>query len=69
MRYPFLQFVGKYDVVVNCTGIGSRQLIGDTSVYPVRGQVLRVSYIDRNIEHLFEISMDIFDFLFILFNV
>lgn len=31
-----------YDIVVNCTGIGSRQLIGDLKIYPVRGQVLKV---------------------------
>ena len=30
------------DVVVNCSGLGARELVGDTSVYPVRGQVVRV---------------------------
>lgn len=30
------------DVVVNCTGIGSRLLAGDRSVVPVRGQVVYV---------------------------
>ncbi|MCW5876873.1 MAG: FAD-dependent oxidoreductase [Anaerolineales bacterium] len=30
------------DVVINCTGLGSRQLAGDDSVYPVRGQTARV---------------------------
>jgi D-amino-acid oxidase len=30
------------DIVVNCTGLGSRKLFGDESVYPVRGQVVRV---------------------------
>lgn len=30
-----------YDLVVNCTGIGAYDL-GDLSVYPVRGQVIRV---------------------------
>ncbi|HET6229147.1 MAG TPA: FAD-dependent oxidoreductase [Longimicrobiaceae bacterium] len=29
-------------LVVNCTGLGARQLCGDEAVYPVRGQVLRV---------------------------
>ncbi|KAM4694290.1 D-aspartate oxidase-like [Discoglossus pictus] len=37
------QLHGKYDVVVNCSGIGSRDIFGDLSVYPVRGQVLKVS--------------------------
>lgn len=33
---------GRYDVVMNCTGIGARDLTGDSSIYPVRGQVLEV---------------------------
>ena len=30
-------------VVINCTGLGSRQLCGDERVYPVRGQVVRAA--------------------------
>ncbi len=30
------------DVVVNCTGFGARELVGDTEVYPIRGQVVKV---------------------------
>uniref|UniRef100_A0A8D0GGF7 D-aspartate oxidase n=1 Tax=Sphenodon punctatus TaxID=8508 RepID=A0A8D0GGF7_SPHPU len=33
---------GKYDVVVNCSGLGSRELVGDLKIYPTRGQVLKV---------------------------
>ncbi|XP_075720341.1 D-aspartate oxidase isoform X2 [Rhinoderma darwinii] len=33
---------GTYDVVVNCSGLGSRDLFGDHSIYPVKGQVLEV---------------------------
>jgi len=29
--------------VVNCTGLGSRELVGDASVFPVRGEVLAVA--------------------------
>ena len=29
-------------IVVNCTGLGSRELFGDESVYPIRGQVVKV---------------------------
>ncbi|XP_061196294.1 D-aspartate oxidase-like [Saccostrea echinata] len=36
------ELVGVYDVVVNCTGFGSRTLFGDTSMFPVRGHLLRV---------------------------
>jgi len=32
-----------YNAVVNCTGLGARELVGDTSLQPVRGQVLRVT--------------------------
>ncbi|XP_013382965.1 D-aspartate oxidase-like [Lingula anatina] len=36
------QFCGPYDLVVNCTGIGARELLGDTVLKPMRGQVMRV---------------------------
>ncbi|XP_027630942.1 D-aspartate oxidase [Tupaia chinensis] len=31
-----------FDIVVNCSGLGSRQLMGDSKIFPVRGQVLKV---------------------------
>ncbi|OQR90756.1 D-aspartate oxidase [Achlya hypogyna] len=31
------------DVIVNCTGMGAKTLVGDTSVYPVRGQTIKVT--------------------------
>ncbi len=31
------------DVVVNCTGLGARELVGDTALRPVRGQVVRLA--------------------------
>jgi D-amino-acid oxidase len=30
-------------VLVNCSGLGARRLVGDLSVVPVRGQIVRVS--------------------------
>lgn len=30
-----------FDIVVNCSGLGSQQLVGDSTVFPVRGQVLQ----------------------------
>lgn len=30
------------NVIVNCTGLGARELVGDRSLYPSRGQVVRV---------------------------
>jgi glycine/D-amino acid oxidase-like deaminating enzyme len=32
----------KYDIVVNCTGLGAFDTENDTSLFPIRGQVLRV---------------------------
>ncbi|KAK3089063.1 hypothetical protein FSP39_000502 [Pinctada imbricata] len=31
-----------YDVIVNCTGIGSHDLVGDRELTPVRGQLMKV---------------------------
>lgn len=34
--------LGECDVVVNCTGLGARSLVGDTTMYPIRGQVVAI---------------------------
>jgi D-amino-acid oxidase len=34
---------GEAGVVVNCTGLGARALVGDDSLFPIRGEVLRVA--------------------------
>jgi D-amino-acid oxidase len=31
-----------YEIVINCTGLGSRDLFNDQEVFPVRGQVVKV---------------------------
>ncbi len=31
------------DAIVNCSGLAARDLVGDRSVYPVRGQIVRVT--------------------------
>ncbi|XP_036448671.1 D-aspartate oxidase isoform X2 [Colossoma macropomum] len=36
------QLISHYDVIVNCSGLGSHHLVGDEKVYPVRGQILKV---------------------------
>ncbi|XP_065487484.1 D-aspartate oxidase isoform X2 [Caloenas nicobarica] len=36
----------EYNIIVNCTGIGAHQLVGDEKLFPVRGQVLK-----RKTEH------------------
>ena len=37
-----LDQLSSYDIIINCTGLGSRDLLGDQLVYPVRGQTVRV---------------------------
>ncbi|XP_014679777.1 PREDICTED: D-aspartate oxidase-like [Priapulus caudatus] len=36
------EFVDKYDLVINCTGVEAGSLVNDKEVYPVRGQIYRV---------------------------
>lgn len=36
-------FDSRVDAVVNCPGLAARDLVGDLSVYPVRGQIVRVT--------------------------
>ncbi|KAM7343269.1 D-amino acid oxidase 1 [Cochliomyia hominivorax] len=38
----FTQLPENYDVVVNCTGLGSRILCNDQQLVPIRGQILKV---------------------------
>lgn len=33
----------EFDLVVNCTGVGAGDFVGDQEVYPIRGQVVRVA--------------------------
>ncbi|XP_034531404.1 D-aspartate oxidase [Notolabrus celidotus] len=35
-----LQELSNYDLIVNCSGLGSKTLVHDSNIYPVRGQVL-----------------------------
>jgi D-amino-acid oxidase len=37
-----LEEAGDGRVVVNCAGLGARELVGDTSLEPIRGQIVRV---------------------------
>ena len=39
---PSLEEAGEGRVVVNCSGLGARELVGDASMEPIRGQILRV---------------------------
>lgn len=37
-----LQELAGYDLVVNCTGLGAAELFGDTSMFPIKGHVIRM---------------------------
>lgn len=36
------EIASDYDVIINCTGLGAKQLIGDQLVHPIRGHIFRV---------------------------
>ena len=37
---PGLQLVDEgYDLIINCSGIGSKELVPDEGVFPIRGQI------------------------------
>ncbi len=38
---PAVQDLADYEAVMNCTGLSGATLFGDSSCYPIRGQVLR----------------------------
>ncbi|MCL4265368.1 MAG: FAD-binding oxidoreductase [Anaerolineae bacterium] len=33
----------QYSVIINCAGLGARKLVGDATLYPIRGQIMRVT--------------------------
>ena len=35
--------IQKYDLIINCCGVYAKQLVNDNEVYPIRGQVVRLS--------------------------
>lgn len=45
----------KYELVINCTGLGSRKLVGDSRLFPIRGQVVVI----KNTEDLNRCLIDL----------
>jgi len=37
-----VQLYGQYDVVVNSTGIGAKELLSDDLMQPIKGQLIKV---------------------------
>merc|ERR1712002_3763 len=48
------ELIPEYDVIINCTALGSKDLFGDTSIKPIRGQVLKVEapWVKHFLEHV-----------------
>ena len=49
MTYPWMSLSTNPKVVVNCSGIGARKLVGDKLVSPLRGQVSSLRTIFENV--------------------
>lgn len=49
-----------FALVVNCTGVGARELVGDTAVTPVRGQIIRVSKTAALPDEIVHLDDDVF---------
>ena len=55
------ELAGEAPLLVNCSGVGAREVAGDATVYPIRGQTMlldasgiRVGYMDHDtIDHIF----------------
>lgn len=49
LEHPLQSFepiLHDYPITINCTGLGSKELLGDDHLYPIRGQVVVVNKID-----------------------
>lgn len=40
----FKELSDKFDIIINCTGLGARKLCDDRRLVSIRGQVLKVCY-------------------------
>ena len=66
MLYVF-QLADKYDIIMNCTGLGSNKLINDKVMVPSRGQMFRVrsiiSLFSRYLYHVIYLSYPLLYFV------
>lgn len=44
------ELFGDFDLVINCSGVGARELVNDSEVFPIRGQSVRVTK-PENLQH------------------
>lgn len=40
----------EYSTLINCSGLGARHLLGDDSLYPIRGQLTRTSAVENRFD-------------------
>ncbi|KAK0410557.1 hypothetical protein QR680_005193 [Steinernema hermaphroditum] len=52
------EIAGRFDLIVNCAGLGSRELFGDKEVKAIRGQVIRVRC--PALKHFYVIGDDVY---------
>lgn len=38
------ELASDFDVIINCSGIGAKELVNDISVHPIRGHIFRVNF-------------------------
>jgi glycine/D-amino acid oxidase-like deaminating enzyme len=61
--------LSSYDIIINCTGLGSHDLLGDKSLYPVHGQIATttapwlkhwvVAYYEKGFTHVLPRGRDV----------
>ena len=52
------QALERCPVVINCSGLGARELANDPRVYPIRGELVRTASLDPNNEASFGVWLD-----------
>lgn len=55
-----LRKIGKFDLLMNCSGLGAKKLFNDGKVIPIRGQVFKVivyfiNYLGKKEKELYSI--------------
>jgi D-amino-acid oxidase len=60
------ELAGAAPVVVNCTGLGARELVGDTELTPTRGQLVMVAHPPERIDWFFQDTAEFGDMTYFL---
>ncbi|KAF6026359.1 hypothetical protein EB796_015333 [Bugula neritina] len=57
--HSFSQVAQEYDVIINCTGLGSRELARDSNMYPVKGQLLKMETDKKVTDFLYFMNLSV----------